>query len=84
MGGMQLALKNTFLELVSDGNDDVGIYASSCPGSLEYEDRLSELQDDIAEVRHDTVEVESASKVGAMDPDDGFWSSLPPYCHDIM
>jgi hypothetical protein len=23
-------------------------------------------------------------EVGAVDPDDGLWSSLPPYCHDSM
>jgi hypothetical protein len=116
MGEMQVALKNTFLELASNGDDDVGAYASSCPGSLEYEDLLSDLQDNITEVgydgattknqEHDRDGIESApnvhigpewggplrqcmnccveAEVGAVDPDGGLWSSLPPYCHDSM
>ena len=116
MGSTQVALRNTFLELKIKGDDDFGVYAVSCPDSLEYQDLTSDLPDDTPEVgysssttmncEHDSTGIVSAPnlrigpewgehlrmcmdcgmeiEVGAVDPDDGLWSSLPPYCHDSM
>ena len=116
MGSTQVALRNTFLKLKIKGDDDFGVYAVSCPDSLEYQDLTSDLPDDTPEVgysssttmncEHDSTGIVSALnfrigpewgehlrmcmdcgmevEVGAVDPDDGLWSSLPPYCHDSM
>ena len=41
MGSTQVALRNTFLKLKIKGDDDFGVYAVSCPDSLEYQDLTS-------------------------------------------
>jgi hypothetical protein len=116
MGDTHMVLRNTLLELKGNGDGDLDVYAESCPGSLEYEDLIGNLQDDIPEVghdgattmdhEHDNTGIVSAPnlrmgpewgeplrqcmdcgvevEVGAVDPDDGLWSSLPLYCHDSM